>query len=168
MKIHRLLLAVAIFVTLFSVVTVASAQNIAPEATPDLTVPQDTVVISPDGTVTIATSTNGSGSPAEAASASITLIAGILVGFLGGGLTVGALASFIMRDPSRIALLEKLGDSVPPATAATITTLAERVLEISLLVRETFDGIPHRDKLQTGTGETGTTGNPRDNPYKDL
>lgn len=164
----RLIVALALMMAVFaSVSMVAIAQTSDDDTTPAVvvtaaaspefdtvvsnpvptTVPaSDSITIDPDGTVTIATTPTN-----EAASAGLQLGVGILVGFLTGGLTVGGIAAFIMRDPARIKLMEKLADSVPPATAATITKLADGVLQFGELVKEAFDRIPYETKAPTTT-----------------
>jgi hypothetical protein len=80
---------------------------------------------------------------------SLTIVEVILMvvgGMITGGAGVGTLAYFIMKDPSRIRLMEKLGDSVPPETAAKIVGVIDVFTPILTLAKEMFDRVPYADK----------------------
>jgi hypothetical protein len=51
-----------------------------------------------------------------------------------------------MKDPARVKLMEKLGDSVPPETAAKIVGVIDVFTPILTLAKEMFDRVPYADK----------------------
>lgn len=112
----------------------------------------------PDQTVQVTVS---SGEPSANEGSTVVLSAlqvvmGLVSAFAIGGVVgiagVGILAARLRHDAVTLAAIEKLGDSVPPETAAQIMNLTGQfnasVNELTALVNEVLDGIPAAGKPQ--------------------
>lgn len=71
-----------------------------------------------------------------------SVIAGGALGVAG----VGLIARRILSDPSGVAAVEKLGDSVPAETAAAILDFAGAVIDVANLLKEALDRVPAAEK----------------------
>jgi hypothetical protein len=116
------------------------------EVTPEAT-PADAIVIDTGDGGSVTIPVDETPEPDNEISLTIIEIVLMVIGsIITGGAGVGTLAYVIMKDPSRVRLMEKLGDSIPPETAAKIVGVTDLVTPVFVLLREMFDRVPYADK----------------------
>jgi hypothetical protein len=137
----------------------ATTQAITPDAeptaeavsTPEAT-PSDAIVIEQDGTITIPV--DETPSPDGAITLTAVQLILIVVGALfAGTISSGGVAYFIMQDPSRVKMVEQLGNSVPRETADKIVAIVDVFSPILVLVKEAFDNRPYEEKIASGVAQ---------------
>jgi hypothetical protein len=126
--------------------TPSEAATAAPEIEATLAPAVDVITVDPDGTVTIPVDSTPETSDNRVSLTIVEVILMVVGGMITGGAGVGTLAYFIMKDPARVKLMEKLGDSVPPETAAKIVGVIDVFTPILTLAKEMFDRVPYADK----------------------